>query len=214
MGKRSASGLLAIAVALAGLVSGCARVTSGSAVAGGTAVTTVSPFDSGGRIDGRWTVTSEPEWNLTCGQASSSAVGPNVQECGPGAAGAAVCWTQPGHREVYCGTSPWETSLRKLWSIEEIGAVTAPVDPQPWGVELTDGNRCTRLTSGAWPGGPGNTLPAYRCETGDLFLLAGAGQPINRSGPVWTAVIGQIGSNPAGLPAPVTAPIRSAIFAG
>lgn len=207
-----------VAVLAASLIAACAAATGGSAVVATTSTRVVTPFDSTGRIDGSWSVITDPQWTLTCGQASPVAIGPNIQECGPGAAGAAVCWAQPGQRDVFCGDNPWQPSVRKLYSAEPVDQVQAPVDPQPWGVELMDGSHCTLLTSGAWAPGPDGTSPAYACtkdgQDSELYVLATDAQPINRSAAVWTAKVGQISNTPGSLPAATTVLIREARFAG
>lgn len=209
---------LVVSVTIGSLVMSCDAVTGGSAAVAPTVTGMVTPFDAFGRIDGAWSVVADPQWTLDCGQASPVAVGPNVQECGPGAAGAAVCWGQPGQHDVFCGDGPWDTSVRKLYSADPVVPVQAPVDPQPWGVVLIDGSRCTLINSGAWAPGPDGTSPAYACtkdgRDSDLYVLAAGAQPIDRSAAVWTALVGQIGNTPTSLPPPTTVPIREARFAG
>jgi hypothetical protein len=94
--------------------------------------------------------------------------------------------------------------------------VQHPASPDPFALLLDDGTRCLFRNGGAWGGRDDGYVGVYGC--GDLAVLwlpsEGAGTCIDRSGPVWTVKVGQLGSPTNQFPPPQTRGVTTAWFAG
>jgi len=92
--------------------------------------------------------------------------------------------------------------------------------PDPFALALDGGTRCLLRNGGAWGGRADGYEGAYWCEvqSGNLAVLwhpsRGAGSCIDRSGPVWTVKVGQLGTPDTQFPPPQTRAVTTAWFAG
>ncbi|HEY7054438.1 MAG TPA: hypothetical protein VH496_20215 [Mycobacterium sp.] len=95
-----------------------------------------------------------------------------------------------------------------------------PVTTDPFAMLLDDGTRCLFRNGGAWGGRADGYLGVYGCggPTSNLAVLwlpsQGPGSCIDRSTPVWTVKVGQLGSPADNFGPPQTRKVASAWFAG
>jgi hypothetical protein len=173
---------------------GCSTTPPG--IPAGTQVVEVKLLGADQRIAAGWDVTADPGTGpLDYCVPSPYALEANIQSCGSSADGASVCWAPPGQNNLYCGTDPWEKTVRKLYAAQTLSESPAPIDPEPWGMELVDGSRCVARTGGAWPVNSDGTVVIYICGENDPtpYVLA---QPeertVDKSGPIWTVLGGAL----------------------
>jgi len=150
---------------------------------------------------------------------SPSATADNVYYCSPSAAGAGTCWpSTPG--SLLCVDNPWDKSLHRVRYNGQLPPVQPAATPDPFALVLDDGTRCLLRNGGSWSGRPDGYVGGYGC--GESFnsnpaVLCpesqGAGTCVDRSGPVWTVKVGQLGST-SPLPPPQTHAVKTAWFAG
>jgi hypothetical protein len=154
-----------------------------------------------------------------CTTASPSAVVPNIYYCSPSAAAASTCWpSTPG--SLLCVDNPWQQQLHRVGYSGPLPPVRPSTTPEPFALALDDGTHCLIRNGGAWGGRADGYEGAYFCEvqTGNLEVLVnphqGGGSEIDRSNPVWTVKVGQLGSPDTQFPAPETRAVTAAWFAG
>jgi hypothetical protein len=180
-------------------------------------ITTVAVGPNGQPINGYQE--APPQGNVTavtdCTTPSPSAVADNVYYCSPSAAGAGTCWAStPG--SLLCVDDPWDKRLHRVTYGGPLPPVQHTATPDPFALLLDGGTRCLFRNGGAWGGRDDRYVGVYDC--GDLAVLwlpsQGAGTCIDRSGPVWTVKVGQLGSPNAPVPPPQTRAVKTAWFAG
>jgi hypothetical protein len=154
-----------------------------------------------------------------CSTTSPSAVANNVYSCSPSAAGAGTCWPSTAG-SLLCVNNPWDKSLHRVSYDGALPPVQPTATPDPFALVLDDGSRCLLRNGGAWGGRADGYVGVYGC--GDqgvnpavLWLPSqGAGTCIDRSSPVWTVKVGQLGAPDAVLPPPQTRAVTTAWLAG
>lgn len=196
------------------LAAGC---TSAPTIPAGTQVVEVRLLGDDQRVAQGWSVTDDAATpNLDCYSASPYARGANIQSCGSHADGASVCWAPPGQSNLYCSEDPWGHTVRKLYSSQTLTPVPAPIDPEPWGLELADGSRCFVRTGGAWSVNPDGTIPVYLCRAEDptpYVLALPDQQAVDTSKPIWTVLGGDLEINNVKPAAPVRVAVAAAYYA-
>lgn len=147
--------------------------------------------------------------------ASPAAVTPGVYECGPAAASADVCWpSAPG--TLLCLFTPWDERLYRVFYTDALTVADPPTRPQPFAVQLDDGTQCRLRNGGAWGGRDDGFYGAFSCYGKNLTVLGppNGGPAVDRSHPLWTVKVGELGSGNAHFPAPKTHTVTTAWFAG
>ena len=150
---------------------------------------------------------------------SPSAVAANVYSCSPSAAGAGTCWpSTPG--SLLCVDDPWDKRLHRVRYNGQLPPVQPTETPDPFALVLDDGGRCLLRNGGSWGGRADGYVGGYSCGSGGAnpAVLCPANQEtgtcIDRSAPVWTVKVGQLGAPDAVFPPPQTHAVTSAWFAG
>ncbi|PPK69597.1 alpha/beta fold hydrolase [Actinokineospora auranticolor] len=187
----------------------------GKSTGAATKVVNVAGVDKSGNSTSGYTVAEDPEEVEDC-YPSPAAVGPDVVACSPSAAGALACWVEPNRRDLLCGGFPWKKQLRRAVSKEAVPSVTPSPNPAPWGLELDGGAKCLLRNGGSWGGRADGYVGAYSCDQGNSdFVLTGpdGGDVVDRSKPVWTVQIGQLGGDGESFPPPTTKEVKVAYFA-
>jgi hypothetical protein len=184
-------------------------------------ITTVAVGPNGQPIDGYQEAPTQGnvvEVN-DCTTPSPSAVANNIYYCSPSAAGAGTCWpSTPG--SLRCVDNPWDKSLRRVTYGDSLPPVHAIAAPDPFALALDDGTHCLLRNGGAWGGRDDGYVGTYWCRDpiANLAVLClpsqGAGTCIDRSAPVWTVKVGQLGTPTTYSPPPQTRAVTSAWFAG
>lgn len=150
-------------------------------------------------------------------EGSPAAVSGDIYECSPSAAAADVCW--PATRgTVLCVDDPWSKELHRLSPNDPLPQVQPAATPEPFALLLDDGTRCRLRNGGAWGGRDDGLVGAYGCYDGAPTVLGPAdpkpGQSaVDRSGPVWTVRVGELGAGDPHLPPPQTRAVVTAWFA-
>ena len=179
------------------------------------AITVVAVGPNGEPINGYQE--APPNGNVTavsdCTTPSPSAVANDVYYCSPTAAGAGTCWpSTPG--SLLCVDNPWDKRLHRVTYGGPLPPVQPTASPDPFALLLGGGTRCLFRNGGAWGGRADGYVGVYDC--GDVAVLwlpsQGAGTCIDRSAPVWTVKVGQLGA-PTTQP-PQTRAVTTAWFAG
>ncbi|HZQ32194.1 MAG TPA: hypothetical protein VFB19_10715 [Mycobacterium sp.] len=167
--------------------------------AGATEVIGVVPVNASGQaINGFRVINRQASPDLSgCVRPSPAAVRDNIYACDPDQAAAQVCWPAPA--SVLCLVDPWSKTLRRFPSPGSLPAVNPPATPMPFALRLDDGTPCV-LPSGVDLGGRADErFAAYFCGRGasSQGVLVDPGQDpasaIDRSKPVWTVRVGQLG---------------------
>lgn len=182
-------------------------------------ITTIAVGSKGQAVNGYRE--TPPDGNVAvvtdCSTASPSAVAPNVYACSPSAAGAATCWpSTPG--SLLCVDNPWDKQLHRVSYSGQLSPVQPADAPVPFALQLDNGAQCRLRNGGAWGGRDDGYVGAYWCGDSAPVVLAppdqGDGSGIDRSGPVWTVKVGQLGAPGGRFPPPQTHAVTSAWFAG
>jgi hypothetical protein len=154
-----------------------------------------------------------------CTTASPSAVAGNIYYCSPSAAGASTCWpSTPG--SLLCVDNPWDKRLHRVTYDGQLSPVQPTATPDPFALVLDDGTRCLLRNGGAWGGRPDGYVGGYGCgDTGASPAVLcpasrAAGPCIDRSAPVWTVKVGQLGAPTTPQPPPQTHAVTTAWVAG
>lgn len=164
---------VAAAIAAATLLVGGAEAMP--AATSRTEVVHWSPFDSSSHIKSALVVKRLRAGNCVPG---SEAVGDVAYRCGSGHFVIDPCWRDGPNRTefVVCADDPWATSVvrfrvPRLLLRAGVTFGRAPVVP-PWGIELTNGDRCTLLQGAhdALPKREGGLVVDYRCRSGIVLL--------------------------------------------
>jgi|SRR5580658_840464 hypothetical protein len=156
--------------------------TAGTTHQTATKVVSLAPVDAQGNLVEGLTL-SGTESGSACG-AGSEAVAATVYRCFSTRYVYDPCWAASGTTpSVYCMNFPWSTSVVRV-ELPSLGApVSVPADPgHPWGVELTDGQRCIAAQGAKLV--VGKQVAMYECGfTATSVLLLGSP---DRSTPLWT----------------------------
>jgi hypothetical protein len=154
-----------------------------------------------------------------CTTPSPAAVSDGIYYCSPTAAGADVCWpSTPG--SLLCVDDPWSKELHRVSYPDPLPQVRPVATPQPFALLLDDDTHCRLRNGGSWGGRQDGYVGAYYCGAANSNLAVlvlpsqGATATIERSTPVWTVKIGQLGSPTADFPPPQTHAVTTAWFAG
>jgi hypothetical protein len=154
-----------------------------------------------------------------CTTPSPSAVADNIYYCSPSAAGAGTCWpSTPG--SLLCVDNPWDKRLHRVTYGGQLPPVQPPAIPDPFALVLDDGTRCLLRNGGAWGGRDDGYVGVYECgdPSANLAVLwlpsQGVGTCIDRSAPVWTVKVGELGTPTTHFPPPQTRAVTTAWFAG
>ena len=187
-----------------------------------TRVITVVPVGpNGAPINGY--VEVPPQGNVTdvadCTTPSPAAVADDIYYCSPSAASADVCWpSTPG--SLLCVDDPWSNRLHRVNYSGPLPPVHPTATPQPFALVLDDGTRCRLRNGGAWGTRDDGYLGAYGCGPPNstlavlVLLSQGATSTIDRSTPLWTVKVGQLGAPGAQFPRPQTHTVATAWLAG
>ena len=204
-----------VIVPIAALATWCTPVPASADPPPTQAITTVAVGPAGQPINGYREAPSNG--NVTavsdCTTPSPSAVANDVYYCSPTAAGAGTCWpSTPG--SLLCVDNPWDMGLHRVTYGGPLPPVQPTASPDPFALLLDGGTRCLFRNGGAWGGRADGYVGVYDC--GDVAVLwlpsQAAGTCIDRSAPVWTVKVGQLGA-PTTQP-PQTRAVTTAWFAG
>lgn len=185
------------------------------------AITTVAVGPAGQAINGYQEAPSQGNIATVdaCTTASPSAVADNVYYCSPSAASAGTCWAStPG--SLLCVDNPWDQRLHRVSYDGPLPPVQPTATPDPFALTLDDGTRCLLRNGGAWGGRADGYVGVYGCGDAHTNLAVlwlpsqGAGTCIDRSSPVWTVKVGQLGAPDVVLPPPATRAVTTAWLAG
>lgn len=155
----------------------------------------------------------------SCTTASPSAVADNIYYCSPSAADAGTCWPSTPE-SLLCVDNPWDQRLHRVTYGGPLPRVHPIATPDPFALALDDGTRCLLRNGGAWGGRDDGYVGVYGCGAPDANLAVlwlpsqGAGTCIDRSAPLWTVKVGQLGTPSEHFPPPQTRAVATAWFAG
>lgn len=146
--------------------------------------------------------------------ASPTAVTANIYECWPSAAGADACWPAASDT-LLCLGDPWDKQLHRVTASGPLPQVQPSASPEPLALLLDDGTRCRRRNGGAWGGRDDGYVGAYSCASPSLTVLVKPDHDvIDRSVPLWTVRVGELGAATPHFPPPQTRTVKTAWFAG
>ncbi|VAZ84111.1 hypothetical protein [Mycobacterium persicum] len=123
-------------------------------------------------------------------------------------------------QSLLCVDNPWDKRLHRVTYGGPLPGVRPIAMPDPFGLLLDDGTRCLLRNGGAWGGRDDGYVGVYGCGAPDANLAVlwlpsqGAGTCIDRSAPVWTVKVGQLGTPTDHFPAPQTRAVATVWFAG
>lgn len=143
---------------------------------------------------------------------SPFALDPGIYACGtPGAAGARACW--PSTDQTLLCLLDAEDRVLHRYRVAAPPAERAPWQPAPLGLELAGGAHCYPVWGGAWGAGASGYASKYSCSATEtdpaVLVLAHTGQPpVDRSGPTWTVLVGDLSTT-----APASRVVTRALFA-
>ncbi|GLY15031.1 hypothetical protein Kisp01_20460 [Kineosporia sp. NBRC 101677] len=196
-----------------------------------TQIVRISPFTSSGALKKAWKADVEPrdedadpDDGIDCSESMSPsfALNDGTYECPPTVLGAYACWSSPKYAgQLLCLNAPGSKTLRSM-AVRNLPATTrAPRTPRPLALELADGSRWNLKTGGTYPAHKDGLQGIYLCankvcskkRTGkDLAVLSSGGHGVNRSKPVWTVRVGEVGSYDESFPAPKRQKVKKAYF--
>lgn len=212
----------AIVVAVAVVALGVLPV-AGSAAADPPAtqvVTAVAVGTNGEPMDGYQEAPQGESAVVTdCTKPSPSAVADDIYYCSPTAAAAGTCWPSTPE-SLLCVDDPWTKQLHRVSYAGQLPQVQPTSTPDPFAVVLDDGTQCRLRNGGAWGGRADGYVGVYGCGDpgSNLAVLwlpsAGPGTCFDRSAPLWTVKLGQLGTPTDQFPPPQTRGVATAWFAG
>lgn len=186
---------------------------------GATQTVTVVAVSNGEPVNGYHVINRQPSPNLSsCPGPSPAAVGDDIYACQPNQALAQVCW--PGPASVLCLVDPWSKELRRFAAPGALPAVSPLPTPTPLAVVLDDGTSCVLASGVDWGGRRDGLTPAYVCDPRVISrgVLIDPGQDptsaIDRSQPLWTVRVGQLGPRGTSFEPPRQHAVTTAWFAG
>ncbi|HSP76378.1 MAG TPA: hypothetical protein VLO31_09220 [Cryobacterium sp.] len=199
---------------LAVLLGGCASPpTFPTTSEPATESVVIRPVTESGLPAAGFSITDDTTVTLDCGSTSFDArpspvaVDDNILVCSPSSAFAVACWQDSIPGFVACYRDPWNTAVVRLPSTGSVPAATAPEEAQPFGLLLSNGDRCLIRSGGVWndlaehPGWYGT----YSCAEEEA-IWAESEDGIDRSAPRWTVQVAPIsGDDPLSTRDVVTA---------
>jgi hypothetical protein len=163
-----------------------------------TEIVNVVAVANGEPANGYHVVDRQPSANVSrCVRPSPAAVGNDIYACDPTEAAAEVCWPAPA--SVLCLFDPWSKSLRRFPSPGALPAVSPPATPLPFALVLDDGTQCILPNGIDFGGGADGRVAVYGCgnRTWSRGVLVAPdknpAEAINRSKPLWTVIVGELG---------------------
>ncbi len=109
--------------------------------------------------------------------------------CGGTADNTYACWNdRVSTSHMFCLFDPWDRTLRRVPVTNLDQDTPAYQDPLPFGIELTDGGRCTFRVGGAWGFTPPGTVAIYGCDNGWILLQEERQDAIRRSDGTWSVL--------------------------
>ncbi len=187
-----------------------------------TQVITEVPVGSNGEpINGYQEAPPQGNTNVVsdCTTPSPSAVADDIYYCSPSASDAGTCWPS-SPESLLCLDDPWNKQLHRVAYPGQLPHVQPTPTPDPFAVVLDDGTRCRLRNGGSWDGRDDGYVGVYGCadpvsNRAILWLPSqGAGACFDRSSPLWTVKVGQLGPPGSQLPPPETRGVTTAWFAG
>jgi hypothetical protein len=186
---------------------------------GVTQMITVVAVANGEPVSGYNVINRQPSPNLSaCPGPSPAAVGNDIYACEPDQALAQVCWPSPA--SLLCLVDPWSKELRRFTAPGALPAVNPPATPMPFALLLDDGTSCVLAGGVDWGGRRDGLVPAYVCDprviSRGVLIEPGLdpGSAIDRSQPLWTVQVGQLGPRGTSFEPPRRQTVTSAWFAG
>ncbi len=168
-----------------------ASTTTTSSAPAATRKVVIAPVTARGTAAaGYRTVTEAGAVDCPEGAAAAVSLSRNVHECNPSAAAADVCWASATPRHVLCLRDPWVPTLTELATSTPLAPVGAVAAPQPFGLELSDGDHCRIRNGGAWghPRSHPTYIGFYSCTKHGAVWGARTG--IDMSAPRWIVLVG------------------------
>ncbi|GAB3250742.1 hypothetical protein [Kineosporia babensis] len=223
------TGLAALSFTLGNPLSASAAPIETQAKQKATKIVALSPFRPSGALKKAWQTDARPrdsasENGLDCSDGSSPAWALNdgMYQCPPSLLGADACWSSPKYvGQLLCLESPWSRSLNHH-QVRVLPAKSKALKrPQPLALELTDGSQWLLKTSGTRSGRKDGLLGIYTCvnkvcsekTTGkNLAVLSAGGHGVNRSKPLWSVRVGEVGDGDVAYPAPKRYKVKKAWF--
>ena len=185
----------------------------------GTQVITVVAVANGEPVNGYNVINRQPSPNLSaCPGPSPAAVSSDIYACVPNQSLAQVCWPSPA--SVLCLVDPWSKELRRFPAPGALPAVSPLETPMPLALVLDDGTSCVLASGVDWGGRRDGLVPAYVCDPRVISrgVLIDPGQDpfsaIDRSQPVWTVRVGQLGPRGTSFEPPRRQSVTTSWFAG
>lgn len=184
-------------------------------------LTPVGDLGSGFKLDTS-NRTGEP---VDCSYDTGSRAGvtPGTHDCGTTADSCAAALASPRHPGfVLCLNSAFDPTLR-LTPALNLKKTGTPRDPEPLGLETSDGSRWTLRFGGSWGGRADGAVGAYACHSGpctrqqlnskNQVILAMDDRPtVDTTGTQWVVFVGDIGDPNKNYPAPVSLGVTKAWF--
>jgi hypothetical protein len=116
-----------------------------------------------------------------------------------------------------CINDPWDKHLHRVRYDGQLPQVQPPAIGDPLALVLDDGTRCRFRNGGARSGRDDGYVGVYDCGSADSNLAVlwlpsqGPGSCIDRSAPLWTVQLGQLGEH---FPPPHARAVTTAWFVG
>ncbi|MDT4913090.1 MAG: hypothetical protein QOC66_2218 [Pseudonocardiales bacterium] len=166
-----------------------------------TAVINLAPVDKAGSPTSGWSVDNSqltPGYAMSCqfGNMESipapDAVTGNIYSCGATADSADTCWPSSSPDSVLCLRDPWSHQLSALRIADQLtGSVAPRRDPQPIGLELSDGEHCRLRYGGAWdrPTQHPDWVGYYSCDKTEA-IWGPPSRGIDKATKQWTVYAG------------------------
>ena len=191
-----------------------------------TQIVILRPINADGTLAAGWRVdTSQldsPAVDCSYDKGSQTAMSPGTHQCGSNADSCHSAFTStryPG--QVLCLFNAWEKVLHARRATGLRSALTpAPPAPEPLGLKLVDGTTWTLRTGGSWGGRADDYIGAYYCAAStpcgpggkEIFVLVKQPPTVNRSTPLWTVLLGELGDPQTSYPAPRKVGVATAWF--
>lgn len=149
-----------------------------------TVAVAVRPVRSSGAPNKGWKVV-QASGSVSCGAASPAALNGAIAWCGSSADYLPACWKST-RTTVLCLRDVAKRTLVRIKLAGTFPRVTAPKQPSPLNLRLTDKQYCSIRLGGAWGSPPSmpDAYGTYWCTKGDLYATTGDG--LNRKTQPWS----------------------------
>lgn len=182
---------------------------TGSGLAPTEIINEIAVSSNGRRANGYHESTGPtPDRAAECNEPSPAAVSNDIYSCAPSAYGADVCWPAAG-LDLLCMGDPWTKEVHRIHVAAPLDPVNPPAAPQPVALILDDGTHCRLRNGGSWGGRDDGYVGAYRCDARAAVLTRPDSEPIDRSAPLWTVMLGDL----PGLGQPAQPPTTHSVVA-